>query len=142
MFNYYLGDFDRTLSLLDEFRRRMDRVFDDVDTGRTTWPRANLYDTGAALRLEMELPGVVDKDVQLTLNQEVLTLQGKRKADPPEGYSVHRRERAPLEFSRSFALPCKVDPEKVTATLRDGVLTVELQKVPEAQPRQITVKAN
>lgn len=140
MFNYYLSDFDRTLSLLDEFRRRMDLVFEDVDT--RTWPRANLYDAGATLRLEMELPGVADTDVQLTLNQEVLTLKGKRKADPPEGYSVHRRERGALEFSRSFSLPCKVDPEKVTATLKDGVLKVELHKAPEAQPRQIVVKGN
>jgi len=143
MFTYF-GEFDRTLSLLDDFRQRMDRVFDEVDTGRAdgAWPRANLFDSGSSLLLKAELPGVADKDVQITMNQDVLTLSGERKSDAPDGYSVHRRERAPLRFARSFSFPCKVDPEKVTATIKHGILSVEIAKAPEAQPRQIAIRAS
>ena len=59
----------------------------------------------------------------------------------PSGYTAHRRERAPVQFARSFALPCKVDIEKTAAVIKDGVLTVTMAKAPEAQPRQIQVQA-
>lgn len=144
------NDFDRTLSMLDDLHRRMDRLFyeeapragraaDDV-YGRG-YPRMNVHDVGSTLVVRVEVPGLADKDVSLTLNQDVLTLAGKRAADAPKGYSVHRQERAALQFSRSLTLPCKVDPEKTSADLKDGVLTVTLAKVPEAQPRQIAVRA-
>jgi HSP20 family protein len=141
------NDFDRTFAALDEFRRRMDRLWDEVETGydgpatATTWPRSNLYDTGAALVLQVELPGLAENDIKLTLNQEALTLSGERRRDVPEGYSVHRQERGTVRFSRSFQFPCKIDPERVTATTRNGILTVTLAKTPESQPRSIAVKA-
>lgn len=148
------GDFDRTFTMFDELRRRMDRLWEEYDDGyrsaplyyatydaRTVYPRVNVFDTGAALVVRAELPGVAEKDLGLTLNYDVLTLKGERKADAPEGYSVHRQERAPVRFSRSFTLPAKIDPEKTSATLKDGVLTITLPKLPEAQPRQISVAA-
>lgn len=58
----------------------------------------------------------------------MLTLKGERKSEAPKGYAAHRRERAPVQFSRSFALPCKVDLEKTTALIKDGVLTVTMAK--------------
>jgi HSP20 family molecular chaperone IbpA len=108
--------------------------------GAGTWPRVSLFDTGTALVLTADVPGLAEKDLKLTVHQDVLTLSGERKSDAPEGYSTHRRERAPASFSRSFALPSKVDAEKTTAQLKNGVLTVTLSKVPEAQPRQIQVQ--
>jgi HSP20 family protein len=91
--------------------------------------------------LEADLPGLGEKDVQLTIHQDVLTLSGERKQDVPQGWFVHRQERAPLKFSQSFTLPVKVDPEKSSATMKNGVLTITLAKAAEAQPRAITVKA-
>jgi HSP20 family protein len=70
-----------------------------------------------------------------------VTLKGERKVDVPEGLSVHRRERHAVRFAKSFELPTRVDADKVTATLKHGVLTLTLPKVAEAQPRQINVKA-
>jgi HSP20 family protein len=148
------GDFDRTFSVMDQLRRRMDRVFDEYggyayarpgyaeetyESG--AWPRLNLFDTGAALVVTAELPGLADKDVRLTINQDVVTIAGARKVNTPEGYSVHRQERAALEFSRSFTLPTKIDAEKTTATMKNGILTITMAKVPEAQPKQIAVRA-
>lgn len=155
-----ISDVDRTFAAMDELRRKMERVFDDYEgrgnhgasrgffegfdfgPGRTvaTWPRLSVYDTGAALVLYAEVPGLKESDIKIEIAQDVLSLSGERKQDAPEGFAVHRRERAPVKFARSLALPCKVDVDKATATVTDGVLTLTLPKTPEAQPRQITVK--
>jgi HSP20 family protein len=138
-------------SLLNDFRRRMDRAFDDSFGGeldvprvagpRASWPLANLVDTGPQLVLTAELPGLSERDVKLTLDQEVLTIAGERKNDVPEGYSVHRRERADVSFTRSFALPCRVNAERTSASVKNGILTVTLEKSADAMPRQIAVSS-
>lgn len=146
------SDLDRTFTVMDELRRRMDRVFDEYGgyarpgfeeetRASAAWPKLNLFDTGAALVVTAEVPGLSEKDVQLTINQEVVTVSGERKPDAPAGYSVHRQERAALQFSRSFTLPTKIDAEKSTATMKNGVLTITMAKAPEAQPKQIAVRA-
>lgn len=151
MLNRYT-DFDRTFAMMDELRRRMDRVFEEYESPRpslrgefdqvpryTPGPRIHLFDTGKALVVKADLPGLTEKDVQISLNQDVLTVSGERKAEAPEGYLVHRKERNSVRFSRSFTLPSKVDPDKATAVLKNGVLTITLNKAAEAQPRQIVV---
>ncbi|MCC6524420.1 MAG: Hsp20/alpha crystallin family protein [Polyangiaceae bacterium] len=137
---------ERSLSAFEELRREMDRVFEgyERDAGRrqsAVWPRLWLNDRGEALQLTAELPGFTEKDVELSVERQSLTLRGTRKVDIPKGYAVHRQEREGLTFARTFALPCRVDATKCIATLKDGVLDVMLPKVPEEQPRQITVKA-
>jgi HSP20 family protein len=145
-------DFDRTVAAMDHLRRRMDRFFEDFEPDRPRgrdaerlwsgrFPRLSFNDTGASLVLEVDLPGLGEKDIQLTIHQDVLTLSGERKRDVPEDWFVHRQERAPLKFSQSFSLPVKVDPDKSSATLKNGVLTIALPKAVEAQPRPIAVKA-
>jgi len=140
------ADFDRTFAWMDELRRQMDRAVDEPAFGldlRSShgFPATNLYDTGTEYVIRSEVPGLSEKDVKVTVNQDVLTISGARENDAPEGYASHRRERTPVRFSRSFSFPSKVDMEKVKATVSNGVLTVELAKVAEAQPRQITVSA-
>lgn len=138
------GDIDRTFLALEELRRRMGRALDEggAHAGPGTWPPTNVYDSGAELVLRAEIPGVSENDLDIQINQDVLTIAGARAAEVPDGYSAHRRERGAMRFSRSFTLPFKVDPETCGATLQQGVLTVKLAKAPEARPRQITVKAN
>jgi len=154
------SDIDRTLDMMDELRRRMDWMFTEPERGRarpafralfddadrparapSAWPAVNLFDTGNGLVLEADVPGLSEKDVFLSVQDDVLTLKGERKSDAPAGYAAHRRERAPIQFARSFALPCRVDLEKTSAVVKDGVLTVTMAKAPEAQPRQIQVQA-
>ena len=157
------GDVNRTFATMDELRRKMDRLFDEYDSRggswprasfffepfeaaaspRTvaTWPRLSVYDRGNTLVIAADVPGMKESDLKLEIDQDVLTLSGERKADVPEGYAIHKKERAPVKFSRSVALPCKVDAEKAIAVLKDGVLTLTLAKSPEAQPRQIAVKS-
>ena len=88
-----------------------------------------------------EVPGLAEKDIQLTIDGDVLTLSAERTVTPPAGYKVHRQERATLRFAKSFSLPVEIDAEKADAKLVDGVLTVTLPKAPKAQPRQIAVRA-
>jgi HSP20 family protein len=148
----HFDDLDRTLATMNELRRRVERLYEEMQPGPTLdhdvermwngrFPRVSLHDAGTTLVLEADVPGLGEKDVQLTIHQEVLTLSGERKQDVPQGYYVHRQERAPVKFSRSFALPCKVDPDASTAALKSGVLTVTLAKAAEAKPRHIAVTA-
>lgn len=139
-------DMERTLAEFDALRREMNRVFDQDGNGRqrriaSGVPRMSLHDQGSELVLRAELPGVAQKDVDVSIDQHLLTLRGERTVHPPEGYSVHRQERGSMRFARSFTLPCRVDAEKANATLERGVLTLVLPKAPEDQPRQIAVKA-
>jgi HSP20 family protein len=144
----YTRDFDRTFRLMDQLRRRMDRMLDDFDQSAESaglrlnagnYPRTNLYDAGAAFVLEADLPGMTEQEIELSLTQDVLTLSGERKADGPEGYGVHRRERLPFRFSRSYSLPARIDPEKASATMKHGVLTITLEKAAEVQPKRISI---
>jgi HSP20 family protein len=148
------SDLDREFAALEQFRRRMDSLYNQLDVGRAarpgragtspleftgTWPPINLYDGENHYRVEAALPGISGKDLKLTATQDVLTLSGERQSELPEGYNVHRRERSAVNFSRSFTLPGRIDPEKVKADLKNGILTVTLEKAPETRPKRITV---
>lgn len=148
--DFGLSDMDRTFSAMRELRREMDRFFSDFDQGfglgRSLGlgggPRTNLFDTGSALVVQAEVPGVDQNDLNISVDQGTLTIRGERKDQVPEGYAVHRKERGAFQFSRAFTLPCKVDTEKVKASLKNGILELTLPKAVEAQPRQIQVSGN
>lgn len=132
------ADLDHSFALFDElFRRRADRAWSEDPT-----PRLDVLDDGTSFVVSADVPGMTEKDVTITLHDGTLTIAGARKLAAPEGYEVHRRERTAARFSRSFTLPAKVDSEKTTATLKDGVLTVTLAKAESAKPRTIAVKTN
>jgi HSP20 family protein len=147
------NEFDDMFSALNQMRTYMDRLFEDAGGLRSwdgvralpfsgeTWPRANVIDAGSKLIVSAEVPGLCEKDIQLTLNQQVLSISGKREVNAPEGYSAHRQERPGVAFSRSFMLPCRVNADAADASVKDGILTVTLEKAPDAMPRQIAVRA-
>lgn len=83
---------------------------------------------GSNFVLTADVPGMSDKDLQITLHADSLGISGERKIDAPEGYSIHRQERSGVKFSRSFSLPCKVNAEETSASVRNGVLTITLRK--------------
>ena len=146
------NEFGRGFGTFGDLRRHMDRLLEEYDsrydgrgpedeyTARGGWPRVNVFDGGTNLVIRAEVPGLSEKDVQVSVNQDVLTLAGERKLDRPATYSVHRQERAPFKFSRSFTLPTKIDSDKTSASMKDGILTITLAKAPEAQPRQIAIR--
>ena len=138
-----LTEYERPLDLFSELRRQMDQVWEDFDGGaQAQYQALRVRDAGANLVVDADLPGISEKNVELTLADNVLHVTAERKLTAPEGYAPRRQERASFRFARSVALPVKVDPEKVTATVKDGVLTVTLAKAEEARPRQIQVKVS
>jgi HSP20 family protein len=145
------SEFDDMFSTVSQLKEYMDQLFRDDGvrgwSGRAgsqlggSWPRANLVDSGSTLMLTAEVPGLSEKDIKLSLNQDVLTVAGERATRAPEGYTLHRQERPSIQFSRSFALPCRVNADRTSAVVRNGILTVTLEKASDAMPRQITVNA-
>ena len=147
MLTFY-NDWDRSLA---ELRRQMSQLLDDFDAdwpntslfgSGKTWPRINLADAGDKVLVTAEVPGLSEKDVSVAIEQDVLSIAGERRVQAPEGYSIHRQERGDFKFARSISMPCKVEAEKATATVRDGVLSIALPKVPEAQPKRIEVRSS
>ncbi|MDD5563542.1 MAG: Hsp20/alpha crystallin family protein [Thermoanaerobaculaceae bacterium] len=132
-------------------QNRMNRVFNDV-WGQThrpeedyisgSWmPAVDVRETKDALEIAAELPGLDPKDVDVSVDNGVLTLKGSRTFEKAvEGETYHRVERAYGSFERSFSLPTNVDPEKVRASYRHGVLHLTLPKREEAKPKSISIK--
>jgi HSP20 family protein len=136
------------------FRREMDRLFDDFVSGRglTRWPgegaavdlRFDVAETDNEVKVTAELPGVDEKDVEVTLSDDLLTIKGEKKREQEKKEeSYHMVERSYGSFARSLRLPFAVDQSKVEARFRNGVLTVTLPKPPEAQKpaQKIEIKA-
>lgn len=144
-------DFDDTLRTLGLLQRRIDRAFDDWGEHgatlsvrrrhRLAWPPTNVLETKESFVVRAEVPGLAESDVSVSVEDDALVIRGERKVDVPEGYKVHLRERQAYAFTRKLPLPARVASDAVTATLKDGVLTVTLPKAKEALPRQIAVKA-
>ncbi|MCG3128478.1 MAG: Spore protein SP21 [Phycisphaerae bacterium] len=134
---------------LDDLQRQMGRLFDDLGFrvatelgGAATFPAINVWEDQQSVMIEAEVPGVRREDVEITTAGDELVIKGSRERHDGAERTYQRRERGVGEFSRVVTLPCRVDPEHVDATLRDGVLTVRLTKSPEALPRKITVRTN
>ncbi len=141
-FSAWNDDWNDLFNGLQTFRRDVERAFSSLDRGlEDEGPSATLTDAGESFVVKAWLPGVEEKSMELSVNRDVLTLRGERKIEAPKGYATHRRERASFRFSRSFAFPAKIDPEKVSASLDNGVLTVTAAKSPESKPRTIAIKA-
>lgn len=128
---------------------RMNRLFSDTLTrtggedGAGAWlPPVDIYEDGESLVLQAEVPGVRKEDLDIRVENNVLTLSGERKQEKEtteEQY--HRVERSYGRFVRSFTLPVGIDTEKTKAEVHDGLLTLTLPKAEEAKPKRIKVLA-
>ena len=125
----------------------LDRMLDDVmgstlgtaTNARTFQPAIDVRSSDAELTFVCDLPGVRLEDVEVTLENGVLTLKGTRRFESKEGEQV-MLGRAYGTFTRSFTLPDSVDDNALVASLADGVLTVRVPKHAKARPRKIEIK--
>lgn len=135
---------DRWSNLRDELDSLFQMPFWS-DFGRQTqlfsgWsPALDLYQNNDNVIARVELPGMRKEDIEISLQDGMLTISGERKSETSEGEKSERSERYVGKFRRSVSLPTKVDANKVTASYRDGMLTVTLPKAEEAKPKQIQV---
>lgn len=103
-------------------------------------PPVDVYEDEKSIRLKMEVPGIDEKDIDIHLENNLLTVGGERKMESEtKEENYHRIERSYGSFSRSFTLPTTVNPEDVKASYAKGVLTINLGKRAEARPKQIKV---
>jgi HSP20 family protein len=107
----------------------------------TGWsPALDLYQSNDNVIAVVELPGMRKEDIEISLHDGTLTISGERKRESSSnGDKAERTERYIGAFRRSIALPTRVDADKVSATYRDGILTVTLPKAEEVKPKQIQV---
>ncbi|MFC1525942.1 Hsp20/alpha crystallin family protein [Candidatus Latescibacterota bacterium] len=104
-------------------------------------PRADVYETGNEIVVMADMPGVQEGSVDISLEKNVLTVQGKVEALPRVGYRLAYGEFDDGDYKRSFALSEGVDRDRIEATARDGVVRLVLTKAKEAAARKIPVKA-
>lgn len=143
--------FRHMLTLQDRMNRMFDESFQGAARGTAagdedwalggSWaPAVDIYEQDGNIVLKAELPGVDSKDVDIRLENNVLTLRGERKLDTEvKRENYHRVERSYGSFTRSFTLPTVVDQEMIKADYKDGVLRVTLPKREEAKPKQISI---
>lgn len=129
-----------------DLRREVDRLFDAFTGGENSgarghvFPLINLWEEADVLHLEAEMPGVAQNDLEISAAGNELTLRGRRNPPKDDNRAYHRQERGFGEFTRVITLPVEVDPERIEATLKDGVLTLTLPKAAAARARKIQVK--
>ena len=136
--------FDRWATLRDE----MNSLFELPSMGtlaRQTqlfsgWsPALDLYQNSDNVIAVVELPGMRKEDIDISLHDGMLTIAGERQTSSGEGENAERTERFSGKFRRSITLPTRVDAGKVSATYKDGILTVTLPKTEEANPKKVEV---
>jgi HSP20 family protein len=133
---------DRMNRLFDESYRGTQRSGSDDEwaLGGSWAPAVDIFEQGNDIVLKAELPGVDPKDVDIRLENNVLSLRGQRKLENEvKRESYHRVERSYGTFSRSFTLPTVVDQGSIKAEFKDGLLRLTLPKREEAKPKQIQI---
>lgn len=122
------------------FERFFGRSFPFIKS--TNYPAVNIYHDNENLYITAELPGVKIEDLDITLEEDTLTLKGEKKSLAIEGATYYKKEREEGTFSRVISLPIKIEPEKATASLKNGILTVTIPKAEEAKPKKIEIKVS
>jgi HSP20 family protein len=127
-------------------QNRVNSLFRDFNEGESAMttasfiPAVDIYEDEKKVVLKLEVPGIEEKDLDVSVENHTLTVKGERKLENEEKQeNFHRIERRYGSFYRAFTLPNTVDTENVAASYNAGVLKLELKKKPEAQPKQIKV---
>jgi HSP20 family molecular chaperone IbpA len=105
-------------------------------------PRVDIYETEDAIVLLTDMPGVEESSIDITLEKNVLTINGYVEVDTPDNYSLAYAEYESGDYERSFNLSDEIDREKIEATVKNGVLRLHLPKAGPAKTRKITVKGS
>ena len=134
-----LSDF-RTLQsrFFEPFFGRFNFLEDELPSG--TWaPAVDVAEEGDKILEKVEVPGVDEKDLKVNFEDGMLTVTGERQFERKDDRNYHRIERTYGSFVRSFSLPRSVDANKIAASYVNGVLEIEIPKLEEAKPKQISI---
>jgi len=124
-------------------QQEMNRLFNGYATEPSEdYPAVNIWSNASDILVTAELPGFELEDINITVKNNHLTLEGERKTPPVEdGVKCHRCERGSGRFLRSFTLPYEAEVDQVAATYRNGILTIKLPRAEHSKPRQIKISA-
>lgn len=135
---------------LDRFRNEISRLFNDslgrlpaLETAMSSGlvPPVDIYSNGNEFSVFISLPGCSANEVEVSATKDSLTISGEMKApNVPEGTSAVRLERRYGTFKRVFRLPAQIDPDKITATFKDGVLGIQMPLAEEVKGRPIKIE--
>jgi HSP20 family protein len=138
---------------IDKLRREIDEAFRNAGYNRpfassflspvTTrrFPLVNVTDDEGHVYVDALVPGVEPKDIDLTVLRNTISISGERKPfEAQKGHLIHRSELGAGKFSRSLELPVDIDPDKVIAECRDGIMRIAMDKAEHARPKKIEIK--
>lgn len=127
------------LSEIRGLQNQMNRLFDDY-RNEDKFPAVNMYGSDEQILITAELPGIEPSDLNLTVVQNQVSLEGERKPyEPEKEVTYHRRERGCGRFFRTFKLPFDIDRDHVKADYKNGILTITLERAEDTKPRKITI---
>jgi HSP20 family protein len=134
------------LQMQERMTRLFDEIFPRVGRGEIEpfggWvPAVDIYETPEKVVIEAEVPGVEKDNIKIEYSNGVLTIKGERKLEKEvKEEDYHRLERSYGSFQRSFSIPSTVDPDKINAVYKNGVLKIELPKQEKAKPKEIKIE--
>lgn len=126
---------------LFDWNSMLDNFFNDQPIWNTSSPAVDIHEDEEGYRMEVEIPGLSEKDIDLKVEENLLTLSTRKEEKKEEKSNAYLlRERKNREFRRSFVLPEDVEREGITAAFKNGLLTITLPKKEKARPKMIEVK--
>ena len=141
---------NRENPLFSEFQR-LEQELDELFSGATPWaggirslppgtfPAVNVASSGDSVTVYLFAPGIDAKSLEISLQQNVLSVDGRREVSPAPNATYYRNERFEGAFRRVIALPEDIDPDKVDASYRDGIVEIRVQRRESSRPRQIEI---
>ena len=135
------GDFWNMTDELNRFLWNLSRrESDESETGLTWKPSVDVKENENEVKIQAELPGISREDVKINVSDGVLTFSGERQhEEETKRDNYYHFERSFGRFARSFSLPRSVDPDKVKAKMKDGILEIAIPKREEAKPKQVAI---
>jgi len=136
--------FGDLVSVQDKINRLFDDTFRDFDSDRDTlatwYPATDVYETKDEYIFKMETPGLSKDDINIEFNNNTLSVSGEKKEEEKiKKENFFRIESFSGKFSRSFSLPKNIDPKKIKATMKEGILELHVAKVEEAKAKSIPI---
>ena len=111
----------------------------DQTTSQGPFPPINMFQQGEDILAIIELPGIEKNSLNIQVKENTIRIAGKKSVAYPEGVSIHRRERVSGEFDRTLSLPLHLDPDRIKAEYRDGILALFLPRSERDKPRSIKI---
>jgi len=129
---------------MDRLRREMNGLFNNYGRAgaAATYPLLNAYDDTDTIVVTAELPGLSKDKVNITYSDGVLSIAGKQETPANlRGMTVIRKERSQGEFEKTLSIPTKINPDGISASFSNGILTISMPKAEEAKPKSISIEA-